>query len=529
MFEVGTPYYPGVCRACCYTGREDRNWALWGLLGDVWMLRRLVGCLGLISLLSLTPVCGGATESPWQDSLVASIDSVLSEPAMAGGRMGVIVEHVKTGERWYSRNADGYFMPASNLKLVTSAAAISLLGPSFRYATCLLAGLPVGKRSTTVSDLVVRGSGDPLLTDTDLGELAKSLRSAGIRRVSGRVLVDDSAFDNIGYGDGWSWDDMSYYYSARVSALNLNGNVITVRVAPGLSPGTRAIVSVAGSGGRLSIDNRASTAVAGSPDTVVVERELGRDCILVQGSIAVEAPAPGFHSEPITVSDPALYCGERLVLALRHVGIAVTGAVKRGVAPAHYSVLATHTSIPMSGILAKLNKPSDNLVAECLLKTLGAKTGGQGTWAAGRQVVYGWLPSTGASRDGIEMADGSGLSRQNLITPEVILRVLRYMAAGPNRDPFLASLPIAGVDGSLRNRMKGTAAEGNCRAKTGYVRYASSLSGYVTTAAGDPLVFVILMNQHHTANSVPRSVQDKLVALLAGLSTRPPIADAAKP
>lgn len=492
------------------------------------MLRRLVCVLALSAALSSACPARQTAAAPRLDPVRSTLEAALAEPALAGGRMGVIVESLKTGERWLSRNSDCYFMPASNQKLITSAASISLLGPGFRYATCVLADVPAGAGRSTVGDLVLRGSGDPLLVDSDLDEMAQVLRASGVRRVSGRMLVDDTAFDPVPYGDGWSWDDMSFYYSARVSGLNLNENVVQVHVEPGEAPGAPARVGVTGTVGRPVIHNEATTGKAGVPDTLVVERDLGGDRIVVRGAIAVDAPEAAHHTEPITVNDPALYCGRRFLQALKRVGIEVGGTVRRGRAPAAYSILATHMSAPMSAMLAKLNKPSDNLVAECFLKTLGAVGGGQGSWAAGRSALYRWLETIGISREGIEMADGSGLSRQNLVTPDLVAKVLKYMASSPNREAYLLSLPIAGVDGTLRNRMKGTPAQGNCRGKTGYVRYVSSLSGYVTTAAGEPLLFVMLMNQHRTANTVPRAVQDRFVALLAGLGARQGPGDVAR-
>jgi PBP4 family serine-type D-alanyl-D-alanine carboxypeptidase len=264
--------------------------------------------------------------------------------------------------------------------------------------------------------------------------------------------------------------------------------------------------------------NRSKTAAKGAKSTLVIRRELGKNRIVVEGGLALDAKSEERKPAAVTVENPPLYAVWVLRERLRRAGIRVNGDAKTGVKPREGATeIAQHRSAPLSKMLELLNKPSDNLVAECLLKTLGAEKSrqGVGTTAGGIEAALAWFQEIGLDRSGIDMVDGSGLSRQNFVSPRNLARLLETMYGHPHAQVFLDSLPLAGVDGTLRNRMRGTPAEKNCRAKSGYVSSMSSLSGYVTTQDGEPLLFVILMNNHKARNSVATGVQNKIVVLLA--------------
>jgi D-alanyl-D-alanine carboxypeptidase/D-alanyl-D-alanine-endopeptidase (penicillin-binding protein 4) len=311
---------------------------------------------------------------------------------------------------------------------------------------------------------------------------------------------------------------MSYYYAAQVSGLNMNETVVVVSVDPGKKPGDPLRVMVTPTDKYTKVVIKGRTVEKGQPSGLIVSRDLGMNQITVDGVLAVDAKPEDHKPSPITVEDPTHYATSYLLDKLKAADIDVTGGDGVGVTPdTGTTEVARHTSPPMSEILKRLNKPSDNLGAECLLKTLGAEKGktGVGSTAAGREAAMTWFKSLGIDPEAVHMEDGSGLSRENFVSPRAYSIMLKTMVSHPQSKVFIDSLPIAGVDGTLRNRMKGTPAQNNCKAKSGYVSNVSSLSGYVTTRAGEPLLFVMFMNNHPARNAVPMGVQNKIVELLA--------------
>jgi D-alanyl-D-alanine carboxypeptidase/D-alanyl-D-alanine-endopeptidase (penicillin-binding protein 4) len=449
-------------------------------------------------------------------AFVEKVDALLADPGLKGGFQGVWVQSLASGRVWYERNADLLFVPASNQKLLTSAAALHTLGPDFRWVTTLDRKGSLDDDGTFHGHLYLKGSGDPYLRDTDLDPFVDSVKASGIRRVKGKLIADDSRFDRELYGSGWSWDDMPYYYSAQVSALNLNGNLVTVDPEPARKAGDAVTVTVTPAASYARVVVRARTVEKGEPSKLTITRALGQNEITVDGVLAIGTRAEDHAPVRVTVEEPALYAASVLRDKLRRAGVEVTGGIERGVTPEGVSPVAQHRGEPLSEGLKRLNKPSDNLAAECLLKTLGAEKGKTGSIAAGREAARAWFKEVGMDPEAIRMEDGSGLSRLNFVTPRAYASMLLAMAAHPHATTFIESLPVAGVDGTLRSRMKGTLAEKNAKAKSGYVSNVSSLSGYVSTKSGEPLLFVMLMNNHPSRNAVPMAVQNRIVELLAG-------------
>lgn len=469
--------------------------------------------------LCLLSASAGAVETHGRGSdakLVQQIDALLEEPALKGGFQGVIVQSLDDGTVWYERNAELMFMPASNMKLLTSSAILNALGPDWRFETELLRTGSIDQDGTLHGSLYLKGSGDPLLSAADLDAMVEQARGAGIRKVQGKLIGDDSRFDHRRYGRGWPWDDMPDYYSAPLTGLNLNENLLTVTVDPGKKPGDPLRVAIAPTEKYARVTIRARTTEKGTRPALTVSRVLGSNEVTVDGTLPVDSRSETRKPEEVTVDDPTEFTLDGLADKLNRAGIEITGGHESGYAPRQGTTpVARHESIPLSEILVKLNKPSDNLIAECLLKTLGAEKGKEGSAAEGAAQVAAWLKTAGADPAGLVMADGSGLSRYNLVSPRTIAAVLKAMSTHPQGRLWSDSLPIAGVDGTLRSRLKGTAAEKNVHAKTGSISNASSLSGYVTTKDARRLLFVILMNNQTTGSSVPRAVQDRIVTLLA--------------
>ncbi|MGC8863818.1 MAG: D-alanyl-D-alanine carboxypeptidase/D-alanyl-D-alanine endopeptidase [Armatimonadota bacterium] len=442
------------------------------------------------------------------------IDEILNDPNLSHGLQAIVIRSLKTGRTLYERNADKAMIPASNMKLLVSATALDRLGPDFTFQTALRATGPVNKRGVLEGDVVLVGGGDPVLETGDLTNFAKQLKAKGVRKITGSVIGDDSMFDDERLGWAWTWADLPYYYSSEVSALNLNRNAVAVWVYPGKQPGAPAVVTCDPPTSYVEIENSAITGEPGSEKTIWVNRRLGRNVIRVGGSIPAGTKVT--HAEQmITVCEPALYAAHILRDELCKQGIVVLGGVRPGKSPPGACLLCSHTSPPLSKILALLNKPSDNLIAEVLLKTLGAVLKGKGTWAAGAEVEKEFLAQIGLDLTGINIADGSGLSRMNYVTARNIVDLLTQMSQHKHAQVFIESLPVAGVDGTLRSRMKGTAAEGNVRAKTGYLSKVSTLSGYLTTRSGERLVFSILMNHHLCSNGPATAAQNRVCELLA--------------
>ncbi len=448
-----------------------------------------------------------------------AIDSILDRPVFARGIHGCVVQTLDSRERIYSRNPDLLLMTASNLKLMGSAAALDILGPDFRYVTPVLASGEVDGEGVLRGDLILKGSGDPLLDEAAFRGIIEDLKAKGLKRVAGSIVADTGDFDRSPYGWGWSWDYLSASYAAPAGALNFNRNVLSIVVAPAAEPGKPARVTLKPCGGHMRIRSSVMTGEPGSARSVTRERDAGATTVTVAGSVPAGGDALAEGS--VAVLDPAQFTADCFREMLISSGIPVDGRARKGSAPSGARQLTRHLSKPLRDIVTDLNKWSDNLIAECLLRTMGAARKGAGSVSAGRQVVTEFLEGqVGIPSGAVSMADGSGLSRLNLVTCDSFIRLLDHMYRHRSGADFMDSLPVAGVDGTLRNRMKDTPAQGNVRAKTGYIGGVSSLSGYVTTAAGQPLVFSIIFNNQVGSVAPCREAQDEMCAYLAGLKER---------
>jgi len=396
------------------------------------------------------------------------IDSLTSQPEFRNAQWGVLIVNPRTGDTLYSKNAGKLFMPASNMKIITSAAALTLLGPDYRYRTTFLTDGEV-RDSLLDGNLLVIGRGDPTVSDrmrgtatTVMDALADSLRAHRIRQISGSLARVGNAFPDSIYGNGWEWDDLGEYYGAGVDELIFN---------EGMAP----------------------TTLRPPPDTA-------RDSL---------------YSGP--AKSPAKAYLDALHDALVRKSIRMDGAVRDSIFPTPFKMdtLFVLVSPPLREIFPALMKPSQNQIAEILLRTIGLERGGLGTADSARKIVGQQLLAWGVQPDGFVIRDGSGLSDQDLLTPETIVRVLDRIQRDTAFATYYNSMPIAGVDGTIDTRMKGTPAEGNVHAKTGTLSKARSLSGYVTSADGERLIFSILANNTTTPGSAVTHVADVIAAALA--------------
>jgi serine-type D-Ala-D-Ala carboxypeptidase/endopeptidase (penicillin-binding protein 4) len=460
--------------------------------------------------------------------LAQELGGIFGAPAFDRMQWGVLVQSLETGETIYGRNASKLLMPASNMKIVTLAAAAERLGWDFAYETRLISPAPV-EHGVLQGDLVVVGSGDPTIGSRGGGgatrvfeQWADRLRADGITAVDGRIVADARAFDPEPLGAGWAWDYLAASYAAGVSALQFNESAADVAIRPGASPGAPAFIEIRPIESGLILDKQVTTVASGEPD-IELSRLHGSSRVVVRGTIPVGAKEV---VRAATVDRPALYFARMLRTTLLAKGIRVSGEAFEfeDVYPtpptAATRVLLSHRSAPLSEFARVLMKVSQNQYAETLLRTLGAASGG--TAAAGQKVVRDVLDGWGVPTDAYILSDGSGLSRYNYLSAEMLVKVLRRMARDPrHHDPFVATLPIGGQDGTIARRFAATKAAGNVRAKTGSIANVRALSGYLTTADGETLVFSILANNFSQPSSVVDSATDQAVERLASFTRKP--------
>jgi D-alanyl-D-alanine carboxypeptidase/D-alanyl-D-alanine-endopeptidase (penicillin-binding protein 4) len=458
---------------------------------------------------------------PALPALAKDIDAIVADPALSRGYWGVVIKSLKSDETLYSLNPRKLMLPASNMKIVTLAAAAERLGWNYTYDTRVFGTGPIANGILN-GDLLVVGSGDPSIGTIDsmsdrlFADWAERLKNAGIRTIAGRVIGDDNAFDDAELGFGWSWDDLQDEYAAGISALQFNENMAGVTVGPGPAAGTSAAVSVAPAYSGLAIDSTVTTVAAGVTASISVSRLPGSSTLALRGSVALGS-AP--RALTVSVDNPTLFFVNSLRAALIANGVDVRGPAidvdDLPAAPARPATpLIAYTSPPLSVLAMRLMKISQNQYAETFLKTMGAALGTP-TAAAGRAAVQTTLQAWGVQPADLIQRDGSGLSRYDYVTAEALATILVHIDRDDRlRGPFEASLPIAGSEG-LTNRMRGTPAEGNARAKTGSMTSVRGLSGYVTTAGGEPLVFSILANNFDVPPATITQTMDKIVVRLA--------------
>jgi serine-type D-Ala-D-Ala carboxypeptidase/endopeptidase (penicillin-binding protein 4) len=492
-------------------------------------LRNSPNSVSAIVVVALASACATAARStppalpapPAPTALARDLDAILAAPALQHGYWGVVVRSLDNDEVLYGVNTRKLMLPASSMKVVTLAAAAEKLGWDFRYDTAVYAAGTIDN-GVLQGDLVVTGSGDPSLTIADgladrvFAEWAGALKQRGIRAIAGRIVGDDNQFEDETLGFGWSWDDLPDDYAAGVGALQFNENAARVTVGPGPSAGDSAGVAIAPPDSGLTLANAVVTGPAGGAASIATRRLPGATTLELRGSIAAGA-APA--TLDVAVDNPTLFFVSSLRRALIANGIDVRGeamdidAIQK---PPHPSgaPLAARKSPPLSELAVRLMKISQNQYAETLLKTMSdgtVKSAAAGRIAA-QAILHGW----GVQPGELVMRDGSGLTRYDFVSPEALITVLAHVYRDAKlRGPFEASLPVAGRDGTVANRMKGTPAEGNARAKSGSMTGVRSLSGYVTSAGGEHLVFAIVANNFETPPDVVNAATDAIVVKLA--------------
>lgn len=489
--------------------------------------------INLLPLIFLTTLLSGCAIHPvisddfqWSKpidratkELQKQIDQFINTENLQSAIIGVYIEELNAGKVVYARNAQKLLMPASNMKIVTSAAALSLLKPDFCYSTPVyISGIIQG--DTLFGDLIVKSSGDPTIkyrvpddtTQNLFDATIAALHNLGIKYITGALAVDVSGMPSE-WGEGWSWDDLWYYYSAKPGAIVLNENCLDLLIVPGDSIYQPARIVVQPFDDFYRVENHLITVQPSEGRDYDFRLEFGKDKFNIWGTIPQGSDTLRISC---AVENPEFYFLKTFQRALAEANIRADSTVAL-ISAGDYSnarLIVEYQSVPLSEIIKRLNKISDNLYAEQLLRTLGLRFQQEGSVKAGRTVIKQWLGSVGVDTNLIFIADGSGLSRLNLVTPQNVARVLKFMRLSPYWDIFHKSLPIGGIDGTLKNRLRGSNAIGYVYAKTGYVSRVRALSGYVFTRQGQEYVFSIIANHYPVPTSVINDLQDKIVTLL---------------
>jgi D-alanyl-D-alanine carboxypeptidase/D-alanyl-D-alanine-endopeptidase (penicillin-binding protein 4) len=476
---------------------------------------------------------------PEIQQLRRELPGILRSTGNTRGRWGVLAISLDHGDTLLALNPDQPMVPASNMKLLSTAAALHYLGPTFRYRTFLLAEGRV-REGVLEGNLILYGTGDPTLSErfypdetAALDSLASRLTRAGVREIRGNLVVDGSFFSGPELHPDWDPEDLNDTFAAPVSALELAENSVTIRVEPGSWVGAQPSIITAPEAAGIPLNNLGRTVPAGARSRVWLLREHPRDPIGIEGEIPLGGAAVWRR---LPVGDPLAFAGGQMVRALARQGILVRGDMVpvRDEGASSLSglgnlsgteghpaprILATLESPPLLEILRVINKQSHNLLAETVLKTIGRAVSGEGSFSAGAAAVERYLAEVvGVPPGEVAVRDGSGLSVRNQASPQVFVRTLEYLSGSDEWDMFLETLPIAGDRRELR-RMYNTPAARNLRAKTGTMEDTSALSGLVLTRAGERVLFSILSNEVPSEYRAKRA-EDRIGVRLASL-TRP--------
>ncbi|HXO38108.1 MAG TPA: D-alanyl-D-alanine carboxypeptidase/D-alanyl-D-alanine-endopeptidase, partial [Candidatus Acidoferrum sp.] len=531
----------------------------------------------LALILSLHVSAAGEKKPAPKKDLGKDIATVLSQPPLNRAHWGICVVDLDSGKALYSQNSDQLFLPASNAKLFTTAAALAIAGPDYRFRTTVEAEGQIDDHGRLPGDLVIVGRGDPNISGRTLPyalktqrtpphtqileEMADQVARNGLKIVDGDLIGDDTFYAFERYAEGWAWDDLQWIDGAPVSALTFNDNVVFVNVLPGEHPGDKAVITVEPETNYYELDNRVVTTAVGVVKRVGIHRDPGSKKIVLWGSLPLDDAGA---KEPMSIEDPAEFVAQLFRTMLERRGITIRGKARARheesarffdrvtlwplnaripgaetpggsnrsasqVAPqvpdtnASFAskVLAEHVSTPLLDDIRVINKTSENLHAELALRLLGKLRGNDGSFEVGVAAVKQFLLQAGLKEDEFTFLDGSGLSRRDLVTPAATVQLLIYAARQPWGPAFEESLPVSGVDGSLSDRFQKTPAAGLIHAKTGSLSHVNALSGYGQTQSGKRFVFSIFCNNHNLPGSKALAAIDAVMQLLVGADGSP--------
>jgi D-alanyl-D-alanine carboxypeptidase/D-alanyl-D-alanine-endopeptidase (penicillin-binding protein 4) len=490
------------------------------------------------------PCCGARRQSPAARRAVAKFvaraDAVLAASPVSKGEWGLLIVDAESGETLFEQNADKYFVPASNMKLFTTALALAKLGTEYRFHTTLETGGTVWNDGVLGGDVVLVGRGDPNLSNRKfpyelkeefdgppqkaLVELADALAAKGIKEISGDVIGDDSYFPRERYPSGWEIDDMVWEYGAAISAIVVDDNTIALSLTPGEQPGTSVQASLNPATPDFLVENDLVTSAADVKSDLTLTREPGSNLVALKGTLPAKSAQ---RKLVLAIEEPAQHAAALLKRLLEDRGIKVAGVARARHVPEPAAddplVLAEHVSVPLGDSVKLINKISQNLHTEMLLRTVARQNGIWGTPEDLSKVPEDFYAAAGLAPGDVVQSDASGLSRHDLVTPRAIVTLLGYAQEQPWFGPYYASLPVAGQDGTLEDRMKNTPAAGRIHAKTGSVEHVRTLSGFAETPGGRRLIFSFLSNnQGGKSHEAADALTGLCVAMLEEFNGTPP-------
>ncbi|PAC99070.1 MULTISPECIES: D-alanyl-D-alanine carboxypeptidase/D-alanyl-D-alanine endopeptidase [Bacillus] len=483
---------------------------------------KLCLCMMMIFVLTLAGSIDGLAAGEKGAGFKEQIDQLLkTEPDLKGALAGISVRSAESGKMIYGHMGDTRMRPASNLKLLTAAAAFSVLGEDYTFPTEVMTD---GARSasTLKGSLYLKGKGDPTLLKADFQQMAKALRKQGITVIRGDLVGDDSWYDEVRYSPDLSWSDEDAYYGAQISALTASPNedydagTVIIDVNPDGKTGKKPVVSLTPQTNHVKIENGAKTVAADGKKDITIKREHGGNTIQIKGTIPQGASRV---RQWVAVWESSEYALDLFKQALQQQGIRILGETKTGKAPKKARRITAHQSMPLSELMIPFMKLSNNGHGETLIKEMGKAASREGSWDQGLEVLNKELQGFGMDTEKIVLRDGSGISHINLISADQITKLLYSVQEEKWFPSFARSLPVTGesdrmVGGTLRNRLKDPALKGKVRAKTGSLSTVSTLSGYIDTASGETLIFSILLNQL-VDDEKGKDIEDKIVQILA--------------
>ena len=515
----------------------------------------------LALVLSLQLSAAAAKKPAPKKDLGKEIAAALSQSPLNRAHWGIDVVDRDTGKALYSQNSDQLFLPASNTKLFTTAAALAIAGPDYRFRTTVEAEGKLDSHGRLLGNLVVVGRGDPNISGRTLPyalktqrtpphtqileEMADRVARSGLKLVDGDLIGDDTYYDFERYAEGWAQDDLQWVDGAPVSALTFNDNVVFLNIQPGEQPGDKALITVEPETDYYELDNRVVTSAAGVAKRVGIHRDPGSKKIVLWGSLPL---GDAGMKEPLAIEDPAEFVAQLFRAMLERRGITIRGKARarhgEGAqffdppapqaggsnsavgAPAQQTpdtnkVLAEHFSAPLLDDIRVINKTSENLHAELALRLAGKLRGSGGSFEGGLFAVKQFLLQAGLKDDEFTFLDGSGLSRRDLVTPAAMVQLLIYTARQPWGAAFEESLPVSGVDGTLADRFQNTPAAGLVHAKTGSLSHVNALSGYGKTQSGRRFVFSIFCNNHNLPGNKVLAAMDAVMETLVSEGASP--------
>ncbi len=511
----------------------------------VWALGIGTTRLGAQSKTKTAPACCGAKKrsaaSKKATAKFSSRAEALLEISPANkGEWGLLIVDAESGETLYEQSADKYFVPASNMKLFTTALALAKLGPEYHFHTTLETHGAISSEGVLSADVVLVGRGDPNLSNRKfpyelkeefdgpqekaLADLAEAVAAKGVKEISGDVVGDDSYFPRERYPNGWEIDDMVWEYGAAISAIVVGDNTVALTLTPGEQPGNAVQAAVTPATPDFLVENNVTTSAADVKPDLTLTREPGSNLVVVKGSLPAKS-AP--RKLVLAIEEPAQHAAALLKRLLEERGIKVAGVAKARHDHADPAgdpvVLAEHVSVPLGDAVKLINKISQNLHTEMLLRTVARQNGVWATPDELMKVPADFYTAAGIAPGDVIQADASGLSRHDLVTPRAIVTMLSFAQKQSWFATYYASLPVAGVDGTLEDRMKNTPAAGRIHAKTGSVEHVRTLSGFAETASGRRVIFSFLSNnQGGKSHEAADALTGLCVAMLEEFNVTPP-------